>query len=68
MLATMSVMRSFTVLPSAVDMGLTSFATLSTGDEADLKRVQKLKDAAKNAQRWDENCRRKRALAQTLRL
>jgi putative transposase len=58
---------------------LSSFATLSTGDEienprfyrrdeADLKRVQKLKDAAKNAQRWDENCRRKRALAQTLRL
>jgi putative transposase len=57
-----------------VDVGLTSFATLSTGDEienprfyrrdeADLKRVQKLKDAAKNAQRWDENRRRKKALA-----
>src|SRR5262245_9392384 len=49
-----------------VDVGLTSFATLSDGeqvenprfyrkDETDLKRVQKLKDAAKNAQRWDEN-------------
>jgi putative transposase len=57
-----------------VDVGLASFATLSTGheienprfyrrDEADLKRVQKLKDAAKNAQQWDENRRRKKALA-----
>ena len=57
-----------------VDVGLASFATLSTGDtienprfyrrdEADLKRVQKLKDAATNAQRWDENRRRKKALA-----
>jgi putative transposase len=32
-------------------------------DEADLKRVQKLKDAAKNAQQWDENRRRKKALS-----
>lgn len=57
-----------------VDVGLASFATLSTGDEienprfyrrdeADLKRVQRLKDAAKNAQRWEENRRRKKALA-----
>lgn len=57
-----------------VDVGLASFATLSTGDEienprfyrrdeADLKRVQKLKDTAKNAQRWDENRRLKKALA-----
>jgi putative transposase len=57
-----------------VDVGLAAFATLSTGDEtpnprfyrrdeADLKRVQKLKDAAKNAQRWGENRRRKKALA-----
>jgi putative transposase len=57
-----------------VDVGLASFATLSTGDEienprfyrrdeADVKRVQRLKDAAKNAQRWEENRRRKRALA-----
>jgi putative transposase len=57
-----------------VDVGLASFATLSNGeeienprfyrrDEADLKRVQKLKDAAKNVQRWDENHRRKKALA-----
>jgi len=57
-----------------VDVGLASFATLSDGkeianprfyrrDEADLGRVQKLKDAAKNAQRWDENRRRKKALA-----
>ncbi|NJN17035.1 MAG: IS200/IS605 family element transposase accessory protein TnpB [Oscillochloris sp.] len=57
-----------------VDVGLASFATLSTGDEianprfyrrdeADLKRVQQLKDAAKNAQRWNENRRHKNALA-----
>jgi len=57
-----------------VDVGLASFATLSNGeeianprfyrrDEADLKRVQQLKDAAKNAQRWDEHRRRKKALA-----
>lgn len=57
-----------------VDVGLTSFATLSNGeetpnprfyrrDEADLKRVQKLKDAAKNAQQWNENRRYKKALA-----
>ena len=57
-----------------VDVGLASFATLSNGDEienprfyrrdeADLKRVQKLKDAAKNAQRWNENRRHKKALA-----
>jgi NADH:ubiquinone oxidoreductase subunit F (NADH-binding) len=26
-------------------------------DEANLQRVQKLKDAAKNAQRWEENRR-----------
>jgi putative transposase len=57
-----------------VDVGLVSFATLSTGDEienprfyrrdeADLGRVQTLKDTAKVAQRWDENRRRKQALA-----
>ena len=57
-----------------VDVGLMSFATLSNGeqienprfyqrDEADLKRTQKLKDAAKNAQKWDENRHRKKALA-----
>ncbi len=57
-----------------VDVGLSSFATLSTGDEienhrfyrrdeADLKRVQRLKDAAKNAQRWHENQRYKNVLA-----
>jgi putative transposase len=56
-----------------VDVGLASFATLSNGeqidnprfyrrDQADLKRVQKLKDAAKNAQKWDENRHRKKAL------
>ena len=63
---------------AGVDMGLTTFATISTGpewvsevqnprffrrDEADLKRVQKLKDAAKNRQHWDENRRHKKALA-----
>jgi putative transposase len=57
-----------------VDMGLEAFLTTSKGekvenprffrrDEADLKRLQKLKDAAKNAQKWDENRRRKKALA-----
>jgi len=49
-----------------VDVGLASFATLSNGekianprflrrDEADLKRVQRRKDAAKKAQDWEEN-------------
>jgi putative transposase len=57
-----------------VDVGLMSFATLSNGeqidnprfyrkDEADLGRAQQLKDAAKNAQKWDENRHRKKALA-----
>ncbi len=57
-----------------VDMGLESFLTTSDGekaenprffrrDEADLKRAQKLKDAAKNAQKWDENRHRKKALS-----
>src|SRR5262249_33719234 len=57
-----------------VDLGLESFLTTSNGekvknprfyrrDEADLKRIQKLKDAAKNAQKWDENRHRKKALA-----
>lgn len=53
-----------------VDVGLLSFATLSTGeqidnprfyrkDEADLKRVQKRKDAAEKAQDWPENTKQK---------
>ena len=53
-----------------VDVGLASFATLSNGaqienprfyrrDERDLKRVQKRKDAAKNAQDWEENAKQK---------
>jgi len=57
-----------------VDMGLETFLTTSEGekvenprffrpDEADLKRVHKLKDAAKNAQRWEENRRRNKVLA-----
>src|SRR5262249_50309254 len=57
-----------------VDMGLLSFLTTSDGekvenprfvrrDEADLKRGQKLKDAAKSAQKWDENRHRKKALS-----
>lgn len=57
-----------------VDVGLSSFATLSTGeemenprfyrrDEADLKRVQQRKDAAKNAQDWPENAKQKAILA-----
>jgi len=56
-----------------VDMGLESFLTTSDGDkvenprffrrdQADLKRVQKLKDMAKNAQKWDVMRRRKKAL------
>src|SRR5262249_30618206 len=57
-----------------VDMGLESFLTTSDGekvenprffrrDEADLKRAQKLKDAAKNAQKWGENRHHKKALS-----
>jgi putative transposase len=57
-----------------VDLGLSSFLTTSDGekvenprffrrDEADLKRVQKRKDAAKNAHKWDENRQWKKALA-----
>jgi putative transposase len=57
-----------------VDVGLMAFATLSDGeqidnprfyrrDEADLKRAQKLKDAAKNGHKWDEHRHRKKALA-----
>jgi putative transposase len=58
-----------------VDVGLSSFATLSDEgktianprfyrrDEADLKRVQKRKDAAKNAQDWPENAKQKGILA-----
>lgn len=58
-----------------VDVGLSSFATLSDGgkkidnprfyrrDEADLKRVQQRKDAAKNAQNWPENAKQKGILA-----
>ena len=59
---------------TGVDVGLASFATLSNGeqidnprfyrkDEADLKRVQKRKDAAKNAQDWIENTKQKALLA-----
>jgi putative transposase len=58
---------------TGVDVGLRSFATLSNGeqienprfyrrDEADLKRVQKRKDAAKNVQNWDENRKQKALL------
>jgi putative transposase len=57
-----------------VDMELTYFATLSNGehienprfyrkDEADLKRVQQRKDAAKNAENWTENAKQKHILA-----
>lgn len=58
-----------------VDVGLRNFATLSNGeppipnprfyrrDEADLKRVQQRKDAAKNAQNWPENAKQKGILA-----
>jgi putative transposase len=57
-----------------VDVGLAAFATRSDGavianprfyrrDEADLKRVQKLQDAAKNTQRWNEHRRHQKALA-----
>jgi putative transposase len=57
-----------------VDVGLASFATLSNGeqianprfyrrDEADLQRVQRRKDAAKNAENWPENAKQKTILA-----
>ncbi len=57
-----------------VDVGLATFATLSNEtkidnprfyrcDEADVKRVQKKKDAAKNAQDWPENTKQKGILA-----
>jgi putative transposase len=57
-----------------VDVGLSSFATRSDGqkidnprfyrrDEADLKRVQQRKDAAKHAQDWPENAKQKGILA-----
>ena len=57
-----------------VDVGLASFATFSNGeqvanprfyrrDEADMKRVQKRKDAAKNASNWPENTKQKGILA-----
>jgi len=58
-----------------VDVGLHNFATFSNGkppipnprfyrrDEADLKRVQQRKDAAKNAQNWPENAKQKGILA-----
>jgi putative transposase len=58
-----------------VDVGLSSFATLSDEgkkidnprfyrrDEADLKRVQRRKDAAKNAQNWPANAKQKGILA-----
>jgi len=57
-----------------VDVGLLNFATLSNGeqienprfyrrDEADLKRVQQRKDAAKNAQDWEENAKQQLLLA-----
>jgi putative transposase len=57
-----------------VDVGLSSFATFSDGqkidnprfyrrDEADLKRVQQRKDAAKNAQNWPENAKQQDVLA-----
>ncbi|HEX9371047.1 MAG TPA: RNA-guided endonuclease TnpB family protein [Roseiflexaceae bacterium] len=59
---------------TGVDVGLASFATLSNGeqidnprfyrrDEADLKRVQKRKDAAKNAKDWPENAKQKGILS-----
>ncbi len=57
-----------------VDVGLASFATLSDGtqienprfyrrDEADLKRVQQRKDAAKAAENWTENRKQQTILA-----
>jgi len=63
-----------TGLVVGVDVGLESFATLSDGqkidnprfyrrDEADLKRVQRRKDAAKQAQNWPENAKQKGILA-----
>jgi putative transposase len=57
-----------------IDMGLTTFATFSDTsddienprfyrrDEADLARVQRAKQQAKDSQHWDQNRRRKKAL------
>jgi putative transposase len=58
---------------TGVDVGLLSFATLSSGeqienprfyrrDEVDFKRVQKRKDTAKQAQDWNENRKQKMLL------
>ena len=57
-----------------VDVGLAHFATLSNGEqianprfyrtnEADLKRVQHRKDAAKSAEKWPEHAKQKHILA-----
>jgi putative transposase len=58
-----------------IDMGLNAFATFSDAsddienprfyrrDEADLKRVQQAKQQTKESQNWDQNRRRKKALA-----
>jgi putative transposase len=57
-----------------IDVGLSSFLTTSSNqkidnprffrrDEAELKRVQRLKDGAKNAQNWPENKKRKKTPA-----
>ena len=59
---------------TGVDVGLESFATLSNGekidnprfyrkDEADLARVQRRKQIAKDAKNWPENSKQKRILA-----
>jgi putative transposase len=59
---------------TGVDVGLESFATLSNGekienprfyrkDEADLARVQRRKQIAKDAKNWPENAKQKRILA-----
>jgi putative transposase len=58
---------------TGLDVGLAAFATLSNGeqienprfyrtDEADLKRVQRKKDAARNAQDWPEHKKQKALL------
>jgi putative transposase len=58
-----------------IDMGLNTFATFSDAsddienprfyrrDEADLARVQRAKQQAKDSQHWDQHRRRKKALA-----
>jgi putative transposase len=72
---TIATPREPTEYVAGVDMGLTTFATFSDDhddienprfyrkDEADLARVQRRKQIAKDAKNWPENAKQKRILA-----